>query len=152
MGQPPDSRGRQQSIQPADASAAATAACPVAGTPYSWVIMDPDGDTINNDIRLQTDSNPPDGILGGVAATSEMKTSRCSYDPADQAASRSSTTTLAVAATVRTDAVIEDLLFVFKDANHAPTVNPANVIYVETQITVRTRTINPSPGSRKPAC
>ena len=50
------------------------------------------------------------------------------------------------AATVRTDAVIEGLLFVFRDAQRAPTTNPANVSYVETQITVRTRRIDPATG------
>src|SRR6188508_634976 len=50
-----------------------TAACPVAGTPYSWVIMDPDADGLNDDIRLQTDSNPPDGILGGAACDQKFE-------------------------------------------------------------------------------
>ena len=55
-------------------------------------------------------------------------------------------------ATVRTDAVIDGLLFVFKDVDHARRPTRPNVIYVETQVTIRTRTINPSPCCRKPAC
>ena len=55
-----------------------------------------DGDLVNNDIRLQADSNPPDGILGGVtgAAIRRMKTSRCRTIPR-RAASRSAITTSA---------------------------------------------------------
>jgi type II secretory pathway pseudopilin PulG len=122
-----------------------TASCPVAGTPYSWVVMDPNGDLINNDIRLQADSNPPDGILGGDGCDQPNEDITVSYDP-----TTSSITFLdnnvGGAATVRTDAVIDNLLFVFKDVNHAPTTNSANVVYIETQVRIRTRTLDPITG------
>jgi len=120
-----------------------TSACPVAGTPYSWVIMDPDGDTIDNDVRLQTDSNPPDGFLGGAGCNQANEDVTVSYDPATSSITFLDNN-LGGGATVRTDAVINGLLFVFKDVNHVPTANPANVVYIETQITVRSRTINPA--------
>src|SRR6185436_3135953 len=59
----------------------ATSSCPEAGTPYSWVIMDPDADGLNDDIRLQSDSNPPDGILGGAACDQKNEDVTVSYDP-----------------------------------------------------------------------
>jgi prepilin-type N-terminal cleavage/methylation domain-containing protein len=120
------------------------AACPIAagGTPYSWVIMDPDADGINDDIRLQTDSNPPDGILGGAACDQKNEDVTVSFDPGTSSITFRDNN-LDAGAEVRTDAVIDNLLFVFKDVNHAPTGNPANVVYVETQVTVRTRTLNP---------
>jgi len=123
------------------------AACPVAdgGTPYSWVIMDPDADGINDDIRLQTDSNPPDGILGGAACDQKNEDVTVSYDP-DTSSITFRDNNLDDDATVRTDAVIDNLLFVFKDAEHKSTTEPLNVVYVETQITVRTRTLNPLTG------
>jgi hypothetical protein len=121
------------------------AACPVAGTPYSWVAIDPNGDTINNDIRLQADSNPPDGILGGAACDQASEDVTISYDPLTKSVTFLDNN-IGGAATVRTDAVIEDLLFVFRDQQRAATVNPINVMYVETQITVRTRRIDPATG------
>jgi len=123
------------------------AACPIAagGTPYSWVIMDPDADGINDDIRLQTDSNPPDGILGGAACDQKNEDVTVSFDPGTSSITFRDNN-LDDGAEVRTDAVIDNLLFVFKDVNHAPTGNPANVVYVETQVTVRTRTLNPLTG------
>jgi type II secretory pathway pseudopilin PulG len=121
---------------------AGVAACPVAGTPYSWVVMDPDADGINNDIRLQTDSNPPDGILGGAACDQANEDVTVSYDPVTSSITFLDNN-IGGAATVRTDAVIDGLLFVFKDVNHAPTNNPLNVVYIETQVTIRTRTLNP---------
>ena len=119
-----------------------TANCPVAGTAYSWVVMDPDADGINNDIRLQMDSNPPDGILGGPACDQANEDITVSYDPVTSSI-RFLDNNLGGAAEVRTDAVIDGLLFVFKDVNHVATANPANVVYVETQVTIRTRTLNP---------
>jgi len=119
--------------------------CAAADVGYAWLIMNPDGVNGNDDIRLQTDSNPPDGILGGAAAgfcNQRNEDVTVSYD-----AATSSITFLdnnfGGAEEVRTDAVIDGLNFVFKDVNHNPTANAANVIYVETQVTIRTRTINP---------
>jgi prepilin-type N-terminal cleavage/methylation domain-containing protein len=119
-----------------------TAACPEAGTPYSWVLMDPDADGINDDIRLQTDSNPPDGILGGAACDQANEDVTVSYDP-DTSSITFLDNNLGGGATVRTDAVIDGLRFVFRDVDHVATGNPLNVVYIETQVTVRTRTINP---------
>jgi prepilin-type N-terminal cleavage/methylation domain-containing protein len=120
-----------------------TAACPVAGTAYKWISIDPNLDTINNDVRLQADSNPPDGILGGAACDQANEDVTVSFDPGTSSITFLDNN-LGGAATVRTDAVINGLLFVFKDVNHQPTANEANIVYVETQITVRTRTINPA--------
>ena len=123
------------------------AACPAdaGGTPYSWVIMDPDADGINDDIRLQTDSNPPDGILGGAACDQRFEDVTVSYDP-DTSSITFRDNNLDDGAEVRTDAVIDGLLFVFKDVNHVSTGDPAMVVYVETQVTIRTRTLNPLTG------
>lgn len=126
-------------------AAGGTAACPVAGTPYSWVMMDPDADGINNDVRLQADNNPPDGILGGTGCDQRMEDVTVSYDPVTSSI-RFLDNNIGGGGEVRTDAVIEDLLFVFKDVNHDVTLNPINVVYVETQITVRTRAIDPATG------
>ena len=112
----------------------ATSNCPVVGTPYSWVVMDPDADGFNNDIRVQTDSNPPDGLLGGAACDQANEDVTVSYDPLTSSITFLDNN-LGGAATVRTDAVIDNLLFVFKDVNHQPTVNALNVVYIETQVT-----------------
>jgi prepilin-type N-terminal cleavage/methylation domain-containing protein len=122
--------------------------CNPGGVGYAWIVMNPDGANGNDDIRIQTDSNPPDGILGGigVAAGGDCLQANedvtVSYDPATSSITFLDNN-LGGEEAVRTDAVIDDLLFVFKDVNHQPTANAANVVYVETQITVRTRTINP---------
>jgi prepilin-type N-terminal cleavage/methylation domain-containing protein len=119
--------------------------CPAGIVGYSWLVMDPDADGINNDIRIQTDSNPPDGILGGLAGACNQANEdvTVSYDPLT-ASITFLDNNIGGGAAVRTDAVIDGLLFVFKDVNHQPTANAAAVVYVETQVTVRTRTLNPA--------
>jgi type II secretory pathway pseudopilin PulG len=127
-----------------------TSECPpaVPPTPYAWIVIDPNGDGVNDDIRIQTDSNPPDGILGGTTAlgcTQANEDVTVAYDPV----SRSITfvdNNLGGAATIRTDAVIDNLQFIYRAADRAVTAVAANVVYVETQVTVRTRTLDAATG------
>jgi type II secretory pathway pseudopilin PulG len=119
--------------------------CPVPGTPYDWVMMDPDADGVDNDIRLQTDSNPPDGILGGVACDQPNEDVTVSYDPVTKSITFLDNN-IGGDATVRTDAVIEDLRFIYRNDTRKITTEAIQVMYVETQITVRTRRVNPATG------
>ena len=109
--------------------------------------MDPNGDGDDFDIRIQTDSNPPDGLLGGTTGNCTQKDEdvTVSYDPT----SRSITirdNNLGGAATIRTDAVIDGLTFIYRNSAHGVTTTAANVVYVETQVRVRTRTVDPITG------
>jgi len=132
----------------------ATSSCPSAGTPFAAIVFDPNGDLIHNDIRLQTDSNPPDGLLGGPAGTCTQANEdvTVSFNPATNSITFLDNN-LGGTATIRTDAVIEDLRFIYRNSAHSTTdasgnpITPVNVIYVETQVTVRTRTINASTGA-----
>ena len=126
----------------------ATTDCPAAGTVYAAIRFDPDLDTIDNDIRLQTDSNPPDGQVGGTlgSCTQANEDVTISLDGANDAILFFDNN-LGGAASIRTDAVIDDLRFIYRDAARAVTAVPANVRYVEIQITARTRTLDPSTGA-----
>lgn len=131
----------------------ATTDCPTAGTGYAAIRFDPNADGVNNDIRLQTDSNPPDGQVGGTLGV-------CDQANEDVTISLDTTNSailffdnnLGVPASIRTDAVIQDLRFIYRNSEHAvddplgsgTPITPANVRYVDIQITVRTRTIDPA--------
>ncbi len=127
--------------------------CPVDGLEFKAIRFDPDMDGIDNDIRLQTDSNPPDGLYGGTtgACTQANEDVTISLDTANNAVLFLDNN-LGGGATVRTDAVIQDLRFIYRDVNRSTTdglgapITPANVRYVETQITVRSRTVDPATG------
>lgn len=137
-----------------DPYAAPTSDCPVAGTVFEGIQFDPDDDDIDNDIRVQTDAHPPDGRLGGPDAAGD-----CTQADEDVTISLDAANDTIVfldnnlggAVATRTDNVIEDLRFLYYDSVHAP-IDPlagglaANVRYVETRITIRTRTIDSSTG------
>lgn len=132
-----------------------TTDCPSAGTVYQAIRFDPDGDTIDDDIRLQTDSNPPDGRVGGTLGL-------CDQANEDVTISLDTVNSAILfrdnnddAATLRTDSVIQDLRFIYRDsarnvdfpAGSGTPITPANVRYVEIQITIRTRTMDPNTGA-----
>lgn len=132
--------------------------CPGANTTFYGVIMDPNGDEVNDDITLQSDSNPPDGKIGGVSpscdqANEHVTISFCS-DAGVAAHTCSGANTIqfldeavGASATTRTDSVIDGLEFVYLDSNRAVTTVQADVFYVQTRITIRTRTMNASSGT-----
>jgi type II secretory pathway pseudopilin PulG len=134
-----------------DPYAAPTSNCPVAGTVFDGIQFDPDADGFQNDIRIQTDANPPDGQIGGEAGACDQafEDVTISLDAANDTIIFFDNN-LDAAGTTRTDNVIEDLRFVYYKGDHSdldPLVDlAADVRYVETQITIRTRTIDPSTG------
>ncbi|HEX8028320.1 MAG TPA: prepilin-type N-terminal cleavage/methylation domain-containing protein [Vicinamibacterales bacterium] len=127
--------------------------CPTAGTQFVGLLPN----TTTGSLTLQSDSNPPDGLIGGSSGdctqTNEHVTishnaTLHEIEFLDQA--------VGTTATTRTDSVIEGLQFVYLDSNHdpwVPSANPppvgefANIFYVQTNITIRTRTINVAAGA-----
>jgi len=132
-----------------------TTDCPAPNTVISGIQFDPNLDGQDNDVRLMTDANPPDGLFGGTAGA-------CTQANEDVTISLDSVNNTIVfldnntggAVSTRTDTVIEDLAFVFRDSSHLPALgldtsvpgNAANVFYVETRIRIRTRTTNATTG------
>jgi Tfp pilus assembly protein PilW len=128
-----------------------TANCPVAATPFAGLIMDPNLDGIDDDIRLQTDSNPPDQLLGGTLGS-------CTQANEDVTVSFNSGTrsitfldnNLGGGASVRTEAVITNLRFVYLKADRTATTNPAEanqVMYVRTNVTIQPRAAGLNSGT-----
>ena len=135
-------------------TAAPTTACPGPGVVNVQPIQfDPDDDDIDNDIRIMTDANPPDGLIGGPAGVCDQS----GEDVTISIDSDANTVTFldnntGAAVETRTDTVIEDLQFVFRNSDHgvvdSSDVDEAvNVVYVETRITIRSRTIDPASGA-----
>jgi prepilin-type N-terminal cleavage/methylation domain-containing protein len=128
---------------------------------FAGVVRNPNGDADNDDIVIQTDSNPPDGVVGGTTgactqANEQVRISFCS--PADVVAATCTTANtiefldevVGGAATTRTDSVIQNLQFEYLQADGstpAAVGPPADLIFfVRVTITVRTRTVNPTTG------
>ena len=117
------------------------------------VQFDPDDDDIDNDVRLLTDANPPDGLFGGPDAAGD-----CTQSGEDVTISLDSDNNTILfldnntggAVSTRTDTVIEDLRFIYRNSAHAVldtlVDSPAQVVYIETRITIRTRTVDAATG------
>ena len=133
--------------------ARATTNCPANNTQVRGIVFDPDNDDLDDDVRIMTDANPPDGLFGGTGGVGNCTQSNedvtISHDAANNTVVFRDNNTGAVVAT-RTDTVIEDVRFVFRDSARAVlntvAANPANVVWVETRLQIRTRTIDASSG------
>ena len=132
----------------------APGACPDAGTVFQGFYWDPNDNDLNDDLRIQSDSNPPDGMLGGSAAACDQPNEdvTVAYDPGTSSITFVDNN-LGGGATIRTDAVIAGLNFIFRkgideddDGVNDVAENEGQVVYVETQVTVRTRSIDPNTG------
>jgi Tfp pilus assembly protein PilW len=130
-----------------------TTNCPANNTAFRAVRFDPDLDGEDNDVRLMTDANPPDGLVGGAApgaCTQANEDVTISHNTVDNTiVFRDNNTGGAV--TTRTDTVIERLEFIYRNAARAVldsslVANQPNVFYIETRITIRTRTVNATTG------
>lgn len=131
--------------------------CPILGAPHPEIHaiqFDPNIDGEDNDLRLMTDANPPDGMFGGPGGAGG-----CTQSGEDVTISlNAGTNTIefidnntGAAVSTRTDTVIEDLEFIFRNPQHqlldsSLVANQANVSFVETRITIRTRTIDAMTG------
>jgi Tfp pilus assembly protein PilW len=135
-----------------------SSACPSAGTTFQGLIPDPDANSVNNDLTLQSDTNPPDGLIGGTTGacnqtnehvTISLNTTLHEIEFLDQAVGTTSTT--------RTDAVVDNLQFTYLKSDRGvwTPIDPStglaspatNIFYVQTAITIRTRTVNASSGT-----
>ena len=126
----------------------ANSQCPDDPTVFNGIVMDPDIDGEPDDIRLQTDANPPDGFLGGQLGACDQANEdvTVSFDP-DTFTILFTDNNIGGGAAVRTDAVIDNLTFIYKNSNHEVTAVAANVMYIEIQVRVRTRTIDAATGA-----
>ena len=97
----------------------------MAGTPVQAIRFDPNGNGQPDDIRVQMDANPTNGLIGGAsgACTEPNEDVTIAFDPALRAITVRDNAT-GGAAVPRTDAIVEGLAFVYRDAARAPTTNP----------------------------
>ena len=123
----------------------ATAALSCSGEviPVRW---DPDGDGAYNSIRIRSDSNPPDGQIGGTACDQAFEDVTISFDP-DTNIIEFLDNSLGGEVATRTDNVIENLEFVYRTSDHAIAVAETDIVYVEVIVTVRTRTLDVAAGT-----
>jgi Tfp pilus assembly protein PilW len=124
-----------------------TTDCPSTGLPVQPIRMDPDNNGQQDDIRVQMDASPTDGLIGGAtgACNQVNEDVTISYNAGNNTITVQDNNTGAVAA--RTDNVIAGLQFVYRNPIHQITTNPANVAFIETRLQVRTKLPDQNLGS-----
>jgi hypothetical protein len=122
----------------------ATSPCPTAGTDFAAIRIDPDGDGTDDDIRIQADISPPNGILGGDSGGNcieEGEDVTIAHD-ADALTITREDNNIDAAPEAMTEPIISELIFTYLDASRNVTTNPDAVTYVQVQVTGRSKTYN----------
>jgi prepilin-type N-terminal cleavage/methylation domain-containing protein len=125
-----------------------TTQCPAANTAFQAIRMDPDGDGSNDDIRVQADINPTNGVAGGVAGacTEATEDITIAHNPATLEITRQDMNVDA-APVAMTDPIFTQLQFTYLDFNRVVTAVPAQVAYVVVSVTGRSRVRNSYTGA-----
>ena len=112
--------------------------CPAAGTAFRAIRRDPNGNAVMDDIRIQADVNPPNALLGGLAApcAEPGEDITIAHDPAAQTITVLDNN-LGGAPTPMTDGVITQLQFTHLDANRAVTANENAIAFVQVAVTAQ---------------
>ncbi len=122
-------------------------ACPSAGTVFAAIRLDPDGDGIDDDVRIQADVNPPNGLLVGLggACNESGEDITIGHDPVNLVVTRRDRATDAAPVAV-TDRVFTQLQFTYLTVNRVVTTTPASIAYVQVALTGRSRSPNAHTG------
>jgi Tfp pilus assembly protein PilW len=119
-----------------------TTPCPASGTPVQAIRVDPDGDGTNNDIRVQMDANPTNGLIGGAsgACSEPNEDVTIFHDPATRTVNvRENNVGGGTTVLPLTDTIVTGLEFVYRNPLRAITATPANIAFIETRVTVASR-------------
>ena len=118
--------------------------CPAAGTPFVALRLDPNGNGVNDDLRIQADVNPPDGLLAGAAGacTEAGEDVTVSHDPLNLVVTRRDNA-IDLAPVAMTEPVFTSLRFVYLDSLRTVTTDASAVAYVRVELTGRSPALNP---------
>jgi Tfp pilus assembly protein PilW len=127
-----------------------TSQCPSAGTAFAALRFDPDGDGIHDDVRIQADINPPNGLLiGDTGLCNESgEDITIAHDPVLRVITRLDQATDASPVAV-TSGVFTQLLFSYLTADRVATTQPASAAYVRVSLTGRSEATNQNIGDNQ---
>jgi type IV pilus assembly protein PilW len=133
-----------------------TSACVGAGllpsvSGFPAIVRDPDGNGIDDDIRVLSDSSSPDGLLGGPGpapggCTEANEDMTIAYSAANRNITLRDRNQPALGAQVMTDNVVTSLRFVYRDRNHVASAVMSRVAWVQVTLATQARLRNPQTG------
>lgn len=130
------------------AFSASAHACEGGGESFSALLVDPDGNGVDDDVRVRMDVNPPNGWLGGWPDLCDESGEDVAigFDRAAHVVTRQDVATDTSPVAV-SGAIVRDLRFTYRDGERRVTRRAADVSSVEVVLTVTTGT-GPDPRPR----
>ena len=124
-----------------------TSACPVANTLFQAIRLDPNATGINDNVRVNADIAPPNGLLGGVggACNEGGEDITIAHDTAASVITRRDHA-IDAAPVPMTEPIFTGLLFTYLDAARNATTNANAIVYVQVQVTGQSLARNPNTG------
>jgi Tfp pilus assembly protein PilW len=118
-------------------------ACPAAGTAFAALRLDPNGNGIQDDVRVQADVGIPNGVILGLAGacTEVGEDITIAHDIANNQLTRWDRA-LEGAPVAVTDQIFTQLRFTYLNNNRVVTVTPAQIAYVQVSLSGRSRSRN----------
>ncbi len=121
-----------------------TSPCPAVNTTFQGLRLDPDGNGVQDDVRIQADINPPNGLLTGAGCNSEPDEDITIFH-SGLVINRQDNRVGGVSEAM-TDPIFTQLRFTYLNAARVATVTPAAIAYAQISVTVRSRAPNPNTG------
>ncbi len=112
------------------------------------LVRDPNGNGIDDDVRILADSSTPDGLLGGPGpapggCTEANEDLTIAYSAANRNLTLSDRNQPALGTQVMSDSVVNALQFVYRDLNHVATTDMSRVAWVQVSLTTAARLRDP---------
>jgi Tfp pilus assembly protein PilW len=118
---------------------------------FPAVKRDPNGNGIDDDIRIFADSNPPDGLIGGPGpapggCTQAGEDMTVTHDAANKVITLFDNNQPALGAQTMTDSVVSNLRFAYMDRNQVTTTIMGTLAWVRVAVTTQARIRDPHTG------
>jgi len=115
------------------------------------VMRDPNGDGINNDIRIFADAGSSNGLIGGLGpalggCTEANEDLTVAYSAANLNITLADQNQPALGTQVMTDGVVTGLLFSYMDRNRVATTDMKRVAWINVSVTTQSRLRDPHSG------
>ena len=121
--------------------------CPVAGTAFVPLRLDPNANGLDDDLRINADVGLPNGLLGGDAGAcvDADEDITIAFDAATQTITRQDNN-LDAAPIPMTDSVITGLQLTYLDSDRVATADPAAIAFVGVAVTAQATQMNANTG------
>lgn len=122
--------------------------CPDANTTFQAIRLDPNANGLQDDVRVQADINPPNGLLVGAAgncAAEQEEDITIAHDPVNFVITKRDHA-VDVAGVTMTEPIFTGLVFTYFTAAGVATTSAAALAYARIRVTGRSKARHPITG------